>query len=87
MKEIGPRFEMRFVRGLIVALHQSELSCLRLVVFAYISHALKNSTCRSLYSNGSLYQIKLGTVDQTEAENEWVLRPYQNTAKKRKELG
>ncbi len=34
-----------------------------------------------------LYQIKLGTVDQTEAENEWVLRPYQNTARKRKELG
>src|SRR3546814_19484855 len=23
-----------------------------------------------------LYMIKLGTVDQTDAENEWVLRPY-----------
>jgi len=23
-----------------------------------------------------LYQIKLGTIDQTEVENEWVLRPY-----------
>lgn len=31
-----------------------------------------------------LYQIKLGTLDQKEAENEWVLRPYMNTAKKRK---
>ncbi|RLN99015.1 hypothetical protein DYB28_002353 [Aphanomyces astaci] len=31
-----------------------------------------------------LYQIKLGTFDQKEAENEWVLRPYMNTAKKRK---
>jgi U3 small nucleolar ribonucleoprotein protein IMP4 len=29
-----------------------------------------------------LYQIKLGTLEQKEAENEWVLRPYMNTAKK-----
>lgn len=29
------------------------------------------------------YQIKLGTLDQPEAESEWVLRPYMNTAKKR----
>lgn len=34
-----------------------------------------------------LYQIKLGTLEMTEAENEWVLRPYMNTAKKRKALG
>ena len=34
-----------------------------------------------------LYQLKLGTVDMQEAENEWVLRPYMNTAKKRKALG
>lgn len=33
-----------------------------------------------------LYQIKLGTVDMAEAENEWVLRPYMRTAKKRKAL-
>ena len=33
-----------------------------------------------------LYQIKLGTVDMKEAETEWVLRPYMNTAKKRKAL-
>jgi len=33
-----------------------------------------------------LYQIKLGTVDMVEAENEWVLRPYMNTARKRKAL-
>lgn len=31
-----------------------------------------------------LYQIKLGTVDmEKEADTEWVLRPYHNTAKKR----
>ncbi|XP_062169603.1 uncharacterized protein LOC133875474 [Alnus glutinosa] len=34
-----------------------------------------------------LYQIKLGTLDQDEAQTEWVIRPYMNTAKKRKFLG
>ncbi|KAL5232492.1 hypothetical protein ABZP36_031268 [Zizania latifolia] len=34
-----------------------------------------------------LYQIKRGTVDQGEAQNEFVLRPYMNTAKKQKSLG
>jgi len=33
-----------------------------------------------------LYQIKLGTLEQTEAETEWVLRPYMNTARKRQAL-
>lgn len=33
-----------------------------------------------------LYQIRLGTLDQKEADNEYVLRPYQNTAHKRKIL-
>lgn len=34
-----------------------------------------------------LFQIKLGTVDQNEAQNEWVIRPYMNTTKKRNLLG
>nr|CAD1831148.1 unnamed protein product [Ananas comosus var. bracteatus] len=34
-----------------------------------------------------LYQIKLGTVDQTEAQNEWALRPFMNTTKNRNFLG
>ena len=33
-----------------------------------------------------LYQIRLGTLEQREAENEYVLRPYQNTAHKRNVL-
>jgi U3 small nucleolar ribonucleoprotein protein IMP4 len=33
-----------------------------------------------------LYQLRLGTLDQKEAENEYVLRPYQNTAFKRQVL-
>ncbi|XP_009771221.1 uncharacterized protein LOC107823580 [Nicotiana tabacum] len=34
-----------------------------------------------------LYQIKLGTMDQDEAQTEWVIRPYMNTSKKQKLLG
>lgn len=30
------------------------------------------------------YMIKLGTIDMEEAECEWALRPYMNTARKRK---
>ncbi len=33
------------------------------------------------------YQIKLGTIDMRDAENEWVLRSNMNTAKKRQALG
>lgn len=31
-----------------------------------------------------LYQIKLGTIDQDHAENEWALRAYMRSAKKAK---
>ena len=34
-----------------------------------------------------LYQIKLGTIEQIEVENEWVLRPYMNSAKRKQNLG
>nr|WCZ58511.1 U3 small nucleolar ribonucleoprotein IMP4 [Andalucia godoyi] len=33
-----------------------------------------------------LYQIRLGTLEMQHAQVEWVLRPYMNTAKKRKAL-
>lgn len=32
------------------------------------------------------FQIRLGTLEQNEAEQEWVLRPYMNTARKRQRL-
>lgn len=35
----------------------------------------------------SLYQLRLGTVDQDTADDEWVLRSYFNSAKRRKALG
>ncbi|KAK4746240.1 hypothetical protein SAY87_012552 [Trapa incisa] len=34
-----------------------------------------------------LYQIKLGTMEQNEAQIEWVIRPYMNTTRKRKFIG
>jgi len=33
-----------------------------------------------------IHEIKLGTVDQTEADIEWKLKPYMNTSVKRKHL-
>ncbi|KJE92794.1 U3 small nucleolar ribonucleoprotein IMP4 [Capsaspora owczarzaki ATCC 30864] len=33
-----------------------------------------------------VYQIKLGTADETEADDEWVLKPYMHTARKRTNL-
>ena len=33
-----------------------------------------------------VYEIRLGTIDQSEADVEWRLKPYMNTAKKRKFL-
>lgn len=32
------------------------------------------------------YRVALGTLDQPDAETEWVLRPYMNTARKRQAL-
>ena len=32
------------------------------------------------------YEVRLGTIDQEAAEKEWVLRPYQNTSRKRQAL-
>lgn len=32
------------------------------------------------------YEIRLGTLDQDDAEKEWVLRPYMNTSRKKATL-
>ena len=33
-----------------------------------------------------LYRVRLGTVDMQDADDEWVYRPYLNTAKKNQAL-
>lgn len=45
---------------------------------ALVSTALYAHTCRIL-----AYEIRQGTIEQTEAEREWVLAHYSRTAKKR----
>ena len=37
----------------------------------------------TFHSYHTVFEIKLGTVDQTDIDVEWRLRPYMNTAKKR----
>ena len=34
-----------------------------------------------------LFQLRLGTIDQDHADDEWVLRPYMRSAKRRRALG
>jgi len=34
-----------------------------------------------------VHELKLGTIDQTEADTEWKLKPYMNTSLKRKHIG
>jgi U3 small nucleolar ribonucleoprotein protein IMP4 len=41
---------------------------------------------RMLSCSVLVYQIKLGTADQTDADKEWVAKPYLHTAKKKKYL-
>lgn len=38
------------------------------------------------YSFLLVHEIKLGTIDQTEADIEWKLKPYMNTSLKRKHI-
>lgn len=37
-------------------------------------------------TNSAAYEIRQGTVDQNEADVEWLLRPYMRTSKKRNQL-
>jgi U3 small nucleolar ribonucleoprotein protein IMP4 len=61
------------------------------IVFRHHSYQKEDYKTVSLEEIGprfvlKLYQISLGTVDIEHAQTEWVLRPYMNTAKKRKVL-
>lgn len=53
------------------------------IIITFISSS-SSSKClsRDTYSSSS----SIGTVDQTTAEKEWVLRPYMNTARKKQSL-
>ena len=59
------------------------------IIFRHHTHKKEDYKTIALEELGprfvmKLYQISLGTVDMTHAQTEWVLRPYMNTAKKRR---
>ena len=71
LKENGPRFEMQPYE----------------VIFLFFFHLFE--VFLDYYNNDfclSDHQIRLGTLDQNEAEREWVLHPYMNTSRKRQTL-
>jgi U3 small nucleolar ribonucleoprotein protein IMP4 len=52
----------------------------------YISHLVFFVSLSLPLDSASAYEIRQGTVEQGEAEREWVLAHYSRTAKKRKIL-
>ena len=57
-------------------------SCIRKLIAISPFPNSTNIFPRSLH----LFAVRLGTIDQDEAEKEWVLRPYMNTARKKQSL-
>ncbi len=60
----------------------------RRMLCAHLAHAVRARATPPLQIGPRfemrLYQIKLGTMEQQEAEVEWALRPYMRSGKKRK---
>lgn len=71
LAEVGPRFEMR-----------RELLSLSLS----LSLASGTTDLRRRDDVFKAYEIKNGTIEQNEADVEWVLRPYMRTGRKRNQL-
>lgn len=79
--------------------NQNDFISFRHHVFAKTSHkdvqlaevgprfeAKRESESRVFMLTPPAYEIRQGTVDQTEADVEWLLRPYMRTSKKRNQL-
>lgn len=75
LKEIGPRFELQLYKVTLSFLFYEQLDC------GYIADL------QWLHFFFLALQVKLGTMDQSEAQIEWVYRPYMNTTKKRNFIG
>lgn len=63
--------------------NQSDYISFRHHVYAKVSHKEVQLAEVGPRFEMRLYQIKLGTAEVKDADDEWVLRPYQRTAKKR----
>ncbi|KAG5049263.1 hypothetical protein JHK85_010366 [Glycine max] len=91
LKEIGPRFELQLYQLLKVnilhgRIHWFTLNSGILPKSIVIETGPIPCTTTVKTISKTLLQIKLGTVDQAEAQIEWIIRPYMNTTKKRKFL-
>lgn len=73
LAEVGPRFE-------------AKRESATFLFFVSSKAAVLTRSCINLSLLSAAYEIRLGTADQTDADVEWLLRPYQRTAKKRNQL-
>ena len=80
LKERGPRFEAKLYQVHSELLVQCRSGLAKLMGFSVAAcwKRLQQSPWRTPL------QIKLGTMDQAHADNEWVLRAYTRSAKKSK---
>ena len=79
LKEVGPRFEMRLYKVIHISISHYQ-PCL-------MFEALISITIFAGANMLLVWQLKLGTMEQDEAQSEFELRPYINTAKKQRTLG
>lgn len=70
LAEVGPRFEAKRESSTSPSLSPLLLACL----FSVWADSIQ------------AYEIRQGTLDQKEADVEWLLRPYLRTSKKRNQL-
>ncbi|CDR99200.1 probable IMP4-component of the U3 small nucleolar ribonucleoprotein [Sporisorium scitamineum] len=67
-------------------INQSDFISFRHHVFVKTSHREVQLAEVGPRFEARVYEIKQGTLDQLDADTEWVLRPYMNSAKKRTQL-
>jgi U3 small nucleolar ribonucleoprotein protein IMP4 len=77
LAEVGPRFDMKRAPPPFLP-SPSDRSLLALTLVLH--HRLSPLASRIAY------EIRQGTIEQTEADLEWVLRTYQRTARKKRIL-
>ena len=67
-------------------IRHSVLNCVTVVVFISYQSIYYFLIFFLLFFSFFFSSVRLGTIDQDEAEKEWVLRPYMNTARKKQSL-
>ena len=96
LAEVGPRFELKrtcCTYALAVTQYppltpplSASFDISPCSISPFCSYISLSYCCCCFSSSTTAYQIKLGTIDMAEADEEWVLRPYMRTTKKREFL-